>query len=67
MSAAFCSGPSEVAERSETMLVERSDRRGLWEADQLHLDPVGKDTFYGMPASLRSQLFRDTDLAELTA
>ena len=29
------------------MLGERSDQRGLWEADRLYLDHVGKDTFYG--------------------
>ena len=47
------------------MLGERSDQRGLWEADQLYLDLVGKDTFYGLLASLRGQLFRDVDFAEL--
>ena len=46
------------------MLGERSDQRGLWEADRLYLDHVGKDTFYGLLASLRSQLFRDADFAE---
>ena len=30
------------------MLGERSDQRGLWEADRLYLDHVGKDTFYGL-------------------
>ena len=34
------------------MLGERSDQRGLWEADRLYLDHVGKDTFYGLLASL---------------
>ena len=47
------------------MLGERSDQRGLWEADQLYLDLVGRDTFYGLLASLRGQLFRDADFAEL--
>ena len=28
---------------------ERSDQRGLREADRLYLDHVGKDTFYGSP------------------
>ena len=37
---------------------------GLWEADRLYLDHVGKDTFYGLLASLRSRLFRDADFAE---
>ena len=46
------------------MLGERSDQRGLWEADRLYLDHVGKDTFCGLLASLRGQLFRDSDFAE---
>ena len=46
------------------MLGERSDQRGFWEADRLYLDHVGKDTFYGLLASLRGQLFRDSDFAE---
>ncbi len=47
------------------MLGERSDQRGLWEADQLYLDLVGRDTFYGLLASQRGRLFRDADFAEL--
>ena len=39
------------------MLGKRSDQKGLSEADRLYLDYVGKDTFYGLLASLRSQLF----------
>ena len=31
----------------------------------LYLDYVGKDTFYGLLASLRGQLFRDDDFAEI--
>ena len=46
------------------MLGERSEQRSLWEADRLYLDHVGKDTFYGLLASLRGQLFRDADFAE---
>ena len=46
------------------MLGERSDQRGLWEADRLYLDHVGKNTFYGLLASLRGRLFRDADFAE---
>ena len=46
------------------MLGERSDRRGLWEADQSYLDHVGRDTFYGLLASLRGRMFRDTEFAE---
>ena len=45
------------------MLGERSDQRGLWEADRLYLDHLGKDTFYGLLASLRGRLFRDADFA----
>ena len=47
------------------MLGERSDQRGLREADRLYLDHVGKDTFYGLLASLRCQLFSDDDFAEI--
>ena len=46
------------------MLGERSDQRGLWESDRLYLDHVGRDTFYGLLASLRGLLFRDADFAE---
>ena len=45
------------------MLGERSDQRDLWEADRLYLDHVGRDTFYGLLASLRGRLFRDSDFA----
>ena len=45
------------------MLGERSDQRSLWKADRLYLDHVGKDTFYGLLASLRGQLFREADFA----
>ena len=47
------------------MLGERSDQRGLWEADRLYLDHVGVDTFYGLLASLRGRLFRDSDFAQI--
>ena len=47
------------------MLGKRSDQKGLWEADRLYLDYVGKDTFYGLLASLRGQLFSDGDFAEI--
>ena len=47
------------------MLGKRSDQNGLWEADRLYLDYVGKDTFYGLLAALRGQLFRDDDFAEI--
>ena len=45
------------------MLGERSDQRGLWEADRLYLDYVGRDTFCGLLALLRGQLFLDADFA----
>ena len=45
------------------MLGEPSDQRGLWEADRLHLDHVGQDTFYGLLTSLRGRLFRNADCA----
>ena len=47
------------------MLGKGSDQRGLWEADRLYLDYVGKDTCYGLLSSLRGQLFRDDDFAEI--
>ena len=47
------------------MLGKRSDQMGLREADRLYLDHVGKDTFYGLLASLRGQLFSDDDFAEI--
>ena len=46
------------------MLGERSEQRGLWEADRLYLDHVGRETFYGLFASLRGRLFRDAAFAE---
>ena len=46
------------------MLGERSDQRGLWEADRLYLDHVGRESFYGLLASLWGRLFRDADFAE---
>ena len=46
------------------MLGERSDQRGLWEADRLYRDHVGQESFYGLLASLRGRLFRDADFAE---
>ena len=46
------------------MLGKRSEQRGLWEADRLYLDHVGRDSFYGLLASLRGQLFRDADFAK---
>ncbi len=39
------------------MLGGRSDQKGLWEADWLYLDHVGRDTFYVLLASL---VYRET-------
>lgn len=47
------------------MLGLRTDQRGLFEADHLYLDYVGRDTFYGFIASQRGRLFRDEEFAEL--
>lgn len=47
------------------MIGKRSAQRGLFEADNLYLDFVGRDNFYGFLASQRDQLFRDEDFAEL--
>ena len=47
------------------MLTTRSGQRGMWEADRLYLDHVGADSFYGLLASLRDQLFRNEDFADL--
>ena len=49
------------------MLGKRSDQRGLWEADHLYLDLVGRDSFCGRLAGLRGQLFLDEDFAALYA
>jgi hypothetical protein len=47
------------------MLGKRSSQYGFFEADHLYLDHVGRDTFYGLLASLRGRLFRDEDFAVL--
>ncbi len=46
------------------MLGLRSEQRGLFEADHLYLEHVGRNTFYGFLASMRGQLFRDEEFAE---
>ncbi|HVB96856.1 MAG TPA: IS1182 family transposase [Chloroflexota bacterium] len=45
------------------MLGKRSDQRGLFEADYLYLDFVGRDSFYGFLAAQRGQMFRDDEFA----
>src|SRR5438128_67074 len=47
------------------MLGQRSAQRGLFEADTLFVDFVGRHNFYGFLASQRDELFRDEDFAEL--
>jgi hypothetical protein len=47
------------------MLGKRSDQRGLFEADHLYLDFVGRESFYGFLASQRGRLFRDEEFAAL--
>ena len=51
--------------RGDSMLGKRSDQRGLFEADHLYRDLVGRDSFYGQLGGLRGQLFRDEDFAAL--
>src|SRR5450759_4641458 len=47
------------------MLGQRSAQRGLFEADTLFVDFVGRRNFYGFLAMQRDELFRDEDFAEL--
>ena len=48
------------------MLGKQSDQRGIWEADSLYIDHVGRGSFYGLLASLRGQLFRDEEFGGCT-
>jgi transposase len=47
------------------MLGERSAQRGLFEADTMFADFVGRRNFYGFLASQRGELFRDEEFAAL--
>src|SRR5438477_7327434 len=47
------------------MLGKRGPRRGLFEADTLYGEFVGRGTFYGFLAGQRGELFRDEDCAAL--
>ena len=47
------------------MLGTRSPQRGLFEADHLYGEWVGRETFYGWLGQQRGQLFRDQDFAGL--
>ena len=46
------------------MLGKCSPQRSLFQADNLYLDFVGRDSFYGFLASQRGKLFKDEDFAE---
>src|SRR5579859_6558414 len=56
---------SQHASWRTSMLSLRTDQRGLFEADHLWLDHVGRNTFYGFLASQRGELFKDEEFAEL--
>lgn len=47
------------------MLGERGPQRGLFEADTMYGDFVGRGSFYGFLAAQRGRLFRDEDFAAL--
>ena len=47
------------------MLGKRSPQIGMFQADYLYIDYVGRGTFYGFLAEQRGQLFRDEDFAPL--
>ena len=47
------------------MLGKRGPQRGLFEADTLYAEFVGRETFYGFLAAQRGELFRDEDFAGL--
>ena len=47
------------------MFRKRRAQLGLFDADNLYLDFVGEDTFYGFLARHRDELFRDEDFAGL--
>lgn len=47
------------------MLGKRSAQRGMFQADHLYLDFVGRDSFYGFLATERGNLFRDEDFGRL--
>ena len=49
------------------MLGKRGPQRGLFEADTLYGEFVGRDTFYGWLALQRGGLFRDEEFAGLYA
>lgn len=46
------------------MLRKRSPQRGLFEADTMYLDFVGRNTFYAFLAAHRAEVFRDEPYAQ---
>src|ERR1700694_4176507 len=54
-----------TSKRSGRMLGQRSAQWGLFEADTMFADFVGRRNFYGYLASQRDELFRDEDFAAL--
>ena len=47
------------------MLGRQSAQRGLFSADTMYLDFVGRNSFYGFLATYRARLFKDDDFADL--
>ena len=62
-SSGYTWGQQRIAGAEQCWESDRT-RGALWEADRLYLDHVGRESFYGLLASLRGQLFRDADFAE---
>jgi transposase len=46
-------------------MIGKRQQPGLFEADQMYMDYVGRETIYGFLAGLRGELFRDEDFAEM--
>jgi len=46
-------------------MIGKRQQPGLFEADQLYMDYVGRDTMYGFLARQRRELFRDEDFADM--
>ncbi|HLY67873.1 MAG TPA: transposase, partial [Chloroflexota bacterium] len=51
--------------RRQQMVGKRNPQRGLFEADHLYGEWVGRKTFYGVLGEQRGRLFRDEDFAGL--
>jgi transposase len=46
-------------------MIGKRQQPGLYEADQMYIDYVGRDNIYGFLAGQRGKLFRDEDFAEM--